>query len=166
MPDDPTTQAFLYGPLVLAGDLGDEGLTDQLTVGSNVAAVAPRLPLEIPTFQAVEPRTPRRGSSPPTSRSRSAPPASRRTSRSHPINTIFGQALFRLLASSVKVSAIALLLLDSGSSRLLSLSTVDLAIIAIYFAMVLGIGFYLKRYTKTGEDFFLAGREMTAWVAG
>jgi SSS family solute:Na+ symporter len=32
--------------------------------------------------------------------------------------------------------------------------------------MVLGIGFYLQRYTKSGEDFFLAGREMTAWVAG
>ena len=24
----------------------------------------------------------------------------------------------------------------------------------------------LKRYTKTGDDFFMAGREMTAWVAG
>src|SRR5437763_5861416 len=32
--------------------------------------------------------------------------------------------------------------------------------------MVLGIGFYLRKYTKSGEDFFLAGREMTAWVAG
>ncbi|MBV9759085.1 MAG: sodium:solute symporter family protein [Acidobacteriaceae bacterium] len=32
--------------------------------------------------------------------------------------------------------------------------------------MVLGIGFYLKRYTKTGEDFFLAGRDMSAWIAG
>lgn len=32
--------------------------------------------------------------------------------------------------------------------------------------MVIGIGVYLKRFTKTGEDFFLAGREMTAWVAG
>jgi SSS family solute:Na+ symporter len=31
---------------------------------------------------------------------------------------------------------------------------------------VLGIGFYLKRFAKSGEDFFLAGREMTAWVAG
>jgi len=49
---------------------------------------------------------------------------------------------------------------------LLSLSSVDLAIIVLYFIAVLGIGFYLKRYTKTGEDFFLAGREMTAWVAG
>jgi len=44
--------------------------------------------------------------------------------------------------------------------------TVDFAIIVIYFAMVLAIGFYLKKYTTTGEDFFLAGREMTAWVAG
>jgi SSS family solute:Na+ symporter len=43
---------------------------------------------------------------------------------------------------------------------------VDLAIIAIYFLLVLAIGFYLKRFAKTGEDFFLAGREMTAWVAG
>src|SRR3954465_13468788 len=51
-------------------------------------------------------------------------------------------------------------------AQLMTLSTVDLAIIVLYFAAVLGIGFYLKKYTKTGEDFFLAGREMTAWVAG
>src|SRR6059058_1198259 len=51
-------------------------------------------------------------------------------------------------------------------TRLVHLSAVDLAIIAIYFALVLAIGFYLKRFAKTGEDFFLAGREMTAWVAG
>src|SRR5262249_782335 len=46
------------------------------------------------------------------------------------------------------------------------LSAVDIAIVVIYFALVLGIGFYLKGFAKTGEDFFLAGREMTAWVAG
>jgi solute:Na+ symporter, SSS family len=51
-------------------------------------------------------------------------------------------------------------------ARLLSLSGVDLAIIAIYFVAVLAIGFYLKGEAKTGEDFFLAGREMTAWIAG
>src|ERR1035441_3336936 len=51
-------------------------------------------------------------------------------------------------------------------SRLMTLSTVDLAIIVLYFIAVLGIGFYLKNFTKTGEDFFLAGREMTAWIAG
>src|SRR3954454_25380211 len=54
----------------------------------------------------------------------------------------------------------------SASDRLLSLSTIDLVIICLYFVMVLGIGFYLKRFTKTGEDFFLAGRDMTSWVAG
>jgi SSS family solute:Na+ symporter len=58
-----------------------------------------------------------------------------------------------------------LLATDVGG-EIISLRPVDLAIIAIYFVMVLGIGFYLKRYTKSGEDFFLAGREMTAWVAG
>src|SRR2546430_16420646 len=51
-------------------------------------------------------------------------------------------------------------------TTLVHLSGVDLLIIAIYFLLVLGIGFYLKKFAKTGEDFFLAGREMTAWVAG
>src|SRR5216110_2042372 len=54
----------------------------------------------------------------------------------------------------------------SAPSTLVHLSGVDQAIIAIYFALVLAIGFYLKRFATTGEDFFLAGREMTAWVAG
>lgn len=57
-------------------------------------------------------------------------------------------------------------LLVSGAPRLISLSGVDIAIIAIYFAAVLAIGFYLKGQTGTGEGFFLAGREMTAWIAG
>src|SRR5436305_239847 len=51
-------------------------------------------------------------------------------------------------------------------TQLMTLSAVDLAIIILYFAAVIGIGFYLKSFTKTGEDFFLAGREMTAWIAG
>jgi SSS family solute:Na+ symporter len=54
----------------------------------------------------------------------------------------------------------------TAPEKLLSLSPVDVAIIVLYFAMVLGIGFYLKRFTKTGEDFFLAGRNMTSWIAG
>ena len=52
------------------------------------------------------------------------------------------------------------------SSTLLQLSTIDVVIIGVYFALVLVIGVLLKKYTKTGEDFFMAGREMTAWVAG
>ncbi len=49
--------------------------------------------------------------------------------------------------------------------KLIALAPSDFLIITIYFAMVLAIGFYLKRYAKTSSDFFLAGREMTAWVA-
>jgi SSS family solute:Na+ symporter len=48
----------------------------------------------------------------------------------------------------------------------IGLTFVDWIIIALYFGFVLGIGFYLKRYTKTEEDFFLAGRKNSAWVAG
>src|SRR6201997_3982403 len=54
----------------------------------------------------------------------------------------------------------------TSAHRLISLSPQDIGIIAVYFAMVLAIGIYLKRYANSGEDFFLAGREMTAWVAG
>jgi solute:Na+ symporter, SSS family len=58
----------------------------------------------------------------------------------------------------------ALALLDA--QRLVHLSAVDLVIIVFYFGLVLAIGFYLKGQANTGEDFFMAGREMTAWVAG
>ena len=47
--------------------------------------------------------------------------------------------------------------LAAAGKRLILLHPVDMAIIAIYFAMVLGIGFYLQRYTKSGEDFFERG---------
>ena len=50
--------------------------------------------------------------------------------------------------------------------RLVHLSLVDSIIIVFYFALVLAIGFYLKRRSNTSEDYFLAGREMTAWIAG
>jgi SSS family solute:Na+ symporter len=53
-----------------------------------------------------------------------------------------------------------------SNEGMITLKAVDLAIIAIYFLAVLAIGFYLKRFAQTGKDFFLAGREMTAWVAG
>lgn len=41
MPDDAGLQAFLYGPLVLAGDLGGEGLTEAHIVGPNLRVGAP-----------------------------------------------------------------------------------------------------------------------------
>jgi len=52
------------------------------------------------------------------------------------------------------------------AKRLLTMGPVDWVIVVIYFIVVLAIGFYLKKYTSTGEDFFLAGRKMTAWIAG
>jgi solute:Na+ symporter, SSS family len=65
------------------------------------------------------------------------------------------------------LSVPAMLLLQGGApSRLISLGGVDLLIIIVYFAFVLAIGFYLKGQASTGEDFFMAGREMTAWIAG
>ncbi len=53
-----------------------------------------------------------------------------------------------------------------AASTLVHLSPVDLVIIVFYFVLVLAIGLYLKGRSQTGEDFFMAGREMTAWVAG
>jgi SSS family solute:Na+ symporter len=53
-----------------------------------------------------------------------------------------------------------------AGARLLALSPLDLVIVVLYFATVIGIGVYLKRFARTGEDFFMAGRQMTAWVAG
>jgi len=71
------------------------------------------------------------------------------------------------MMSLLSFPLLALLAVEpQAASRLISLHSPDIAIIAIYFAMVLGIGFYLRQYTKSGKDFFLAGREMTAWVAG
>jgi solute:Na+ symporter, SSS family len=61
-------------------------------------------------------------------------------------------------------STLAFLFFNGPS--LLSLGWVDSLIIALYFVFVLGIGWYLLRFTKTGDDFFMAGRQMTAWIAG
>ena len=46
------------------------------------------------------------------------------------------------------------------------LSWIDYAIMLIYFAFVLGIGWALKRYMKDASAFLEAGRSMPAWVAG
>ena len=52
------------------------------------------------------------------------------------------------------------------ANTLVHLAPVDIVIVAFYFVLVLGIGLYLRGRSNTGEDFFMAGREMTAWVAG
>jgi solute:Na+ symporter, SSS family len=47
-----------------------------------------------------------------------------------------------------------------------NLSIIDWLIMLVYFIFVLGIGFALKRYMRTSNDFFLAGRSIPAWVCG
>jgi SSS family solute:Na+ symporter len=53
-----------------------------------------------------------------------------------------------------------------SAAPLAHLRPLDIAVIAIYFCMVLWIGIYLKGRANTSEEFFMAGREMTAWIAG
>jgi SSS family solute:Na+ symporter len=66
------------------------------------------------------------------------------------------------------LSSLAILFASSGSggSSLARLNAIDILVIAIYFGIVIFIGFYLKGSSNTSEEFFMAGREMTAWIAG
>ena len=68
--------------------------------------------------------------------------------------------------ASVPAAALAAFFQTPVPQSLVHLSGIDIAIIAIYFAMVIYIGFYLKNAANTSEEFFMAGREMTAWIAG
>jgi solute:Na+ symporter, SSS family len=73
------------------------------------------------------------------------------------------------LASNPFVSALPTLgptSLALSAPSLAHLNGLDIAVIAIYFVMVIWIGFYLKGQANTSEEFFMAGREMTAWIAG
>jgi SSS family solute:Na+ symporter len=48
----------------------------------------------------------------------------------------------------------------------LDVNIIDYAILAAYFAVVLGVGFAAKRYIKTSLDYFLSGRSLPAWITG
>src|SRR5271154_4773404 len=72
--------------------------------------------------------------------------------------------LFGPSIGSAMTSSLAVLL--QGHHELAKLSFLDIIVIAVYFAMVIWIGFYLKQKANTSEEFFMAGREMTAWIAG
>ncbi|MGH9823478.1 MAG: beta-L-arabinofuranosidase domain-containing protein, partial [Blastocatellia bacterium] len=50
MPDDPKTIAILYGPIVLAGDLGEEGMEDVKRYGPSAPQVERLKPIQIPAF--------------------------------------------------------------------------------------------------------------------
>ncbi len=53
-----------------------------------------------------------------------------------------------------------------GSGLKFDLDMVDWSILSIYLAFVIGIGFALKRQTKTAEDFLLSGRSIPGWITG
>jgi SSS family solute:Na+ symporter len=46
------------------------------------------------------------------------------------------------------------------------LGVLDYAILAIYVAFVIGIGFALRRYMRSSSDFLTSGRSIPAWVTG
>lgn len=48
----------------------------------------------------------------------------------------------------------------------ISLHAVDYTILAAYIAVVIGIGFMLKRQVKSANDFFLSGKSIPAWITG
>lgn len=47
----------------------------------------------------------------------------------------------------------------------MQLGTVDYLFIIGYFLLVLAVGWYIRRSTRTSTDFFLAGRSIPAWAA-
>jgi uncharacterized protein len=51
MPDEPATQAILYGPLVLAGKLGSEDLTKEMIVGPLGPSIR-KHPMDVPALRA------------------------------------------------------------------------------------------------------------------
>ncbi len=51
MPDDHHLQAFLFGPVVLAGDLGTQGLTENMIIGPSAPPMK-QSPMNPPTFHA------------------------------------------------------------------------------------------------------------------
>jgi solute:Na+ symporter, SSS family len=47
-----------------------------------------------------------------------------------------------------------------------TLGPIDYAVMAVYFVAVLGVGWVLRRVTRSSTDFFLSGRSLSAWVTG
>jgi SSS family solute:Na+ symporter len=46
------------------------------------------------------------------------------------------------------------------------LATIDYVVMGLYFVAVLGVGWGLRRLTRTSTDFFLSGRSLPAWITG
>ncbi len=46
------------------------------------------------------------------------------------------------------------------------LKTADIIVLALYSALVLGLGFYVSRGKRSAEDYFLAGKKIPGWALG
>ena len=56
--------------------------------------------------------------------------------------------------------------IDKGHRMNFGLPAVDYIVIAVYMAIMLGVGFYFTRLMKGGKDFFIGGNLIPWWVAG
>jgi SSS family solute:Na+ symporter len=72
----------------------------------------------------------------------------------------------RAVAAGTAVPVVLTAAQTAGTARLLTLAPVDILVICLYFAMVLGIGIALKRRVRASGDFFFAGKGVGSWVAG
>src|SRR5919206_1724035 len=52
------------------------------------------------------------------------------------------------------------------TTRMAHLAPVDYAVMVVYFAAVLAVGWVLRRLMRTSTDFFLSGRSLPPWVTG
>jgi len=66
------------------------------------------------------------------------------------------------LPSLVSTAAVSL----SGGGVTVHLGFIDYAILAVYVAVVTGVGFALRGKIKNASDFFLSGRSIPVWVTG
>lgn len=49
---------------------------------------------------------------------------------------------------------------------MLELNWIDWLIVLVYFLFIFAIGYSVKQSTASGDDFFLAGRKNSSWIAG
>jgi SSS family solute:Na+ symporter len=87
-------------------------------------------------------------------------------SPTHTLRTRFAWKTAGALAFGVAAHAGPAAARSAKPSRLLTLAPADLMVICVYFAVVLGVGLYLKRRVRASKDFFFAGKGVGSWVAG
>lgn len=46
----------------------------------------------------------------------------------------------------------------------ITLNPIDYIILAAYVLVTVAVGYLLRKYVKTSEDFFLSGRSLPSWI--